>query len=669
MLSKVQALSYFSRFPWPTFWWIFSVSVISFAVVLILGRFLLPMVGNYREEITNWVSDTLGQEVHISDLELEWQGIRPVLRLRGINIAGYGGINIDAIAFTLDVAASLHEFRLIPAELFLLRPRLMLGSESLEKSNVKTFPLGPWKLGRSQIVAHDAQFCFSFGCFSGNGHLRSDGKRIQGEADLHLPFSWGNTAHLVLNANHTKSHGWKVEWYLETKELRLAPLVHLLYPEIMVDGDGDSRLWGTWDHTGLIRLEGIIDRLLVRGNHPHHLKLALEHFSWARKNDGWQLNLSTLHQQDTPGTQISLRFDSVAELQVTNLALEKLSFLANIEGILPKKVAETIAILTPRGQLQELRLYLSLESFTEPSKHEKDSLLSIQKKILDLDGWKKLEGQANFIGLAFQPWKSIPGVEGLDGEVRISNGIASIEFNEHQGKIYFSNLFAAPWNVDYLTTQVSFQHDITTGWHWEMPKFLLTTPDLSLEAGGTLLMPPGTSPRLDLEATILHADVSQLSIYLPRHVMPPPSVIWLDHSILGGNVSQGTVKFHGNLDDFPFDRGEGIFEVTCQVTNGELNYDSDWPAIRTLDANITFRGRSMEIQAKNGRILDSTLTETTAIIPDLDQKSPLLRLRGQVQGPMADIPRLIRESPLSRRHGQYVNTLDGRGAMLLPQMC
>ncbi|CAK0754622.1 conserved hypothetical protein [Gammaproteobacteria bacterium] len=687
----------------------FAITVIGTALVLSLARLLLPMAHGYREEIAAWASTALGQEVRISGLEAEWQGLWPILRLRGVSIAGgvrYGSTEIEAVDLILDLSASLHQFRLVPAELSLVHPRLMLpsGLEADPKAWAFDSP-GLWQLGQSQITLHDAQVCLEDrkiqGCLTGNARLSSDGKHLQGDADLRLSALWGETVHLVLNTinDNTNSDDWVLEWYLGTKKLHLAPLVHRLRPEMVIDGMADLRLWGTLDQSGLSRLEGSIDRLLIQtgdiAQGPRDLALAIEGFSWVQKATGWQLDLAGLRRLDSPspGATLQIRLNDPSEtrdlqIRAQGLTLTELASLSSINGLLPEKITSAVTALAPRGELETLQLRLPLPSTNVPNNSQdppKDLLESPPEipqgdqeivssyseekssELSDLEFWNRLEVQANFTGLVLRPWQGIPGVEGLSGEIKIAKGVGTIDFDEQHGKLYLAHLFGGPWIVNRLAGAVAFRLD-TTGWRLDIPKLTFATPAIALEASGALFIPTqgiDRSPRLDLDARLLRADGSQVSAYLPRRIMPNPAVAWLDRSILGGKITRGTIQFHGNLADFPFDHGEGRFTVNCQVTGGELNYHPEWPVIHALDTHLAFHGRAMEIRARTGRILDSTLEDTTVVISDLDQEPPLLKVRGLVRGPMADIPRLIRDTPLTHRYGQYVATLEGQGTMAL----
>ncbi len=658
------------RLLWSMFWAVFAVAVIGAAVVLSLVRLLLPLAQDYREEIAAWVSASLGQEVHIAGLDAQWRGLRPVLQLHGVNVTGnrYGRVEIETVDVTLGFSFSQHRLRLIPTNLLLTHPQLTLPTVVGGEASPGPWPFAGFaEMGPGRVVVRDAQVCAVEGtlrgCLVGDAYLHSDGQRLRGAADLRLPASWGGSVHLALDA----LAGHEGEWYLETKGLRLLPIAHRWFPGVVLDGAADVRLWG---NLGQSRVEGVVDRLLLQTGDVNQglqsLVLTLDGFSWQREASDWQLDVANLRRlgATAAGATFQVRVAGAAGaralwLRADRLSLPEMAFLAGVDGLLPGNVATTFAALSPRGQLADLQLHMPLAGDAPTDTPARDNRI--------LEVWNALEVQLHFTGLSLRPWQTIPGVENLSGGIQIAGGTGVLDFDDKNGRLYLASLFRDPWPVERFTGSVTLQGD-PLGWRFSTSQLTLATPSLDLEMGGTLFIPAlasGLSPRLDMDGRLLRADGKDLALYLPRRVMPYPAVTWLDRSILGGKVSQGVFHLHGNLADFPFDHGEGRFTVDCRVTGGELNYDHDWPPLHALDLNLGFHGRAMEIQVHGGRILESALEPTTAVIPDLDHEPPLLQVRGQVRGPMADIPRLIQESPLARRYGQYVATLDGRGMMAL----
>lgn len=645
---------------WPRFlssmWSIFSYAIISIALILILIRLLLPFMGEYQTEIANWASASLGKKIVITSLAFNWHGVRPVLQLRGVKIALFdeslinaNTITLESIDLILDLVASIRELRLVPTELLLIKPQFSIPSSFAANHQPSSFDwLSLWKLGQSRIVVHDAQFCLIFGCLTLNARLNSDGERLQGNVELHLSDQLEESAYLILAAHY--KNDWHGEWYLNTRKFALNRLINWLNPKITMNGSAALQIWGTWNQSGLIRVDGSIDKLIFNNQNSQQIVLFIEGFSWIKNLAGWKLDLIMPRRLTAAKSGvIRLIFDGTNQfsLNAINLSLEELSAIASNQGILPPQVINALTTLKPRGQLNNLQLILNTANLAQ----DNFSVLTL---------WNNLAIQGDFAELSWQPWRYIPGVSGLTGRITLIDGVANLDLGLKAGKLYFANLFGNQWNIEQLTVTTLIKYE-DANWQLQLPKLLIATKDIAVEANGALFIPNTASPRLDLDGRIIRGDASQIATYLPRRIMPPAAVAWLDRSILGGKLNQGTIIFHGQFSDFPFDHGEGIFEVTSHITEGELNYDSDWPSIHALDANLVFRGRAMEILANSGRILNSTLQNTTAQIPNLDQEPPLLKIRGQTFGPLSDIPYLIKNTSLAHKYGQYINTLDAKG--------
>ncbi len=669
---------------WLLCWSVFATSVIVAAVALSLIRLLLPMAQNYREDIAAWISSAVGHEVHIAGLDARWSGVRPVLQLRGVTIASMqtGLIEIDTVDVSLGIAASQHTWRLVPSRLSIVHPRITLFAHSASQPFEHPFAgfagFAGWPLGASRVRVEDARVCVDTrelrGCFTGNASLRSDGNRLMGEADLRLSAPWGKTVHFALDA-YTNDNVWAGAWYLETKGLHLAPWIHRWYPTVVVDGFLNLRVWG---NLALTQCEGVIDRLLIQADDTSEgsrtLAEMVDGFSWKKETAGWQVDIAGLRPLGTPGGATVQVQRDVQNLWVRagNISLKEVAFLASLDGVLEGKTATLMRALSPQGQLAELRLHLPLaESSVE---HPADNPSENPTAGLSLSTWKNVDLQTRFTDVSVRPWQGIPGIEALSGSLRIVNGTGSLDFEDLHGTLYLASLFATPWAIDRLTGSLTVQQD-SLGWHLTAPNLVLANPDLALKAGGRLFLPStglspgllgiGLSPRLDIEASFSRGDGSRLSTYLPRRIMPYRAAAWLDRSILAGKIREGTVHFHGHVADFPFDHNEGTFVVNAQITGGEVSYAPDWPALHALDVTLGFHGRAMEIQAEGGRILDSALDPTSVVISDLDHEPPLLQIRGRVHGPLADVPRLLKETPLVHRYGPYVATLEGKGKMSL----
>jgi hypothetical protein len=136
-------------------------------------------------------------------------------------------------------------------------------------------------------------------------------------------------------------------------------------------------------------------------------------------------------------------------------------------------------------------------------------------------------------------------------------------------------------------------------------------------------------PYLDLQFQVERGQVARTGRYLPVGIMNERAVAWLDRALVAGEITAGTVLFHGPLRGFPFDAGQGRFEVQADVADAVLDYQEGWEPIRDLRARLVFAGAGMEILGHEGRVGPTRLSEVRAHTPDLRRSGPPLRITGQ----------------------------------------
>ncbi len=134
---------------------------------------------------------------------------------------------------------------------------------------------------------------------------------------------------------------------------------------------------------------------------------------------------------------------------------------------------------------------------------------------------------------------------------------------------------------------------------------------------------PKRSPALDLQTDFNNGKASATRHYLPTGIMDEKVVAWLDKSIVSGKVLQGSAIFRGSIDEFPFYKNTGHFEVLFNVEDLTLDYQPGWPHIEQLAAEVRFHNNSLYIRKGSGKMLNSRLRNLYARIDDLENSSPL----------------------------------------------
>lgn len=260
-----------------------------------------------------------------------------------------------------------------------------------------------------------------------------------------------------------------------------------------------------------------------------------------------------------------------------------------------------------------------------------------------------------FTDLRLQPWQGSPGLSGLAGQFRLDQHGGTLHLNSDSVHID-SDLLRGPVTLTTLTGTVNWR-PTADGPTVTVTVARVGNADLQLRGHGSLRLTD--KPYLDLELDLDSGNLGRIPAYLPTAVMSERLTDWVDSALISGQIRHGYLLFQGHLADFPFDQGQGVFESRIQVENTILDYERDWPRIEELEAELTFRNRSLSVEAIAGKIFDADLEQVRGQIDDLNWAT--LALQGRVQTPGTTLLRFVRESPLATELSSLLLDLQLRG--------
>ena len=278
-------------------------------------------------------------------------------------------------------------------------------------------------------------------------------------------------------------------------------------------------------------------------------------------------------------------------------------------------------------------------------------------------GGKTWSFRGELTDLATAPWHAWPGLRGLNAQVHAdaSGGVARLRSDDLQ--VSFPHLFRETLDANRLEGDLAWGLDgkARTLELWS-PNVELENLDLVTRSRLELRLPlDGDTPFLDIQTDFRDGNAAHTSRYLPVGIMPPAVVTWLDRAIVGGRVPGGTFLLRGTYAAFPYPEQDGHFEVNFGVEDLTLDYEPGWPRLEGLGAEVRFLNQGLEIQASDGRVLDSRIQAAEARIPDLAHHAPILEVSGVVAGPFADVLKILRESPLAEASEGYISGMRGQG--------
>ncbi|MBT9499845.1 MAG: TIGR02099 family protein [Burkholderiaceae bacterium] len=203
--------------------------------------------------------------------------------------------------------------------------------------------------------------------------------------------------------------------------------------------------------------------------------------------------------------------------------------------------------------------------------------------------------------------------------------------------------------------------------HGDLTATWTTGPGTGTGRGGRF---PGL---LDMSGRLDEGRASATARYLPLQI-PADTRHWVRDAIQSGSAQDATFKVRGDLWDFPFDAGrQGQFHITAKArdllfayvpshgaSDGRPAFESPWPAMERLNADLVFDRSSMEIRNGRARIFGVELSGVKGGIRDLSHDAMLV-LDGTGRGPLNEFLRFVRSSPVAEWTGQGLTPATGTG--------
>lgn len=169
---------------------------------------------------------------------------------------------------------------------------------------------------------------------------------------------------------------------------------------------------------------------------------------------------------------------------------------------------------------------------------------------------------------------------------------------------------------------------------------------IPLQANGTFTFSNQRLPEVDISVHIDKSTTKEAIALLPDNKLDADLKHWLQSAFVNGEHQGTTCVLRGNLQDFPFDHGQGVFEVYSELENVTLNYKEHWPALTHLNANLFIHNRALFIAGQQGNLLQGQLIDADAVIPDLMAKMPELIVDTKIASTLKEGMEVVAHSPL-----------------------
>ena len=651
-------------------WTALSILVVLAAVVMGVGKLLMPYSDHYQPRLEAWLSQEFGRPVELDSFAGEWTAFGPRLSLRGMKLlpptnapgaaaepAAVPEVVIESAALDVNPlnlllpGRSFYSFRIIGARFELVRDasgKLRLSGFGVSRGGGEKHGSALGELARlGQVILEDSSLDyldeqegihFSFRDINGRMQMANDELASEIQASLHDERSglvFGEieaTLLLSLGADQRLSGA---RWQATTRELMLAALQGRVpaNPFLPLSGWLNAELWGSWSAAEGHRIRGVTDLKeahLAIDSEDLWLERVNARFQWqslGRRN--WRLHFADLLLDD--GTQswtaprLSLARDTAAGLGLW-ISADRLPL-----GV-PLRLARNIMAIYGTPWPPALPRAAS-------------GVVSGLDLVLNTS-WRLVMARGEVAQARLSDWGRWPDLAGLDASVALGPGAGRLQLRGDAVAIDWPRMFRAPLTVAIPACTVSV--DWGQGWQAGVSDCALANNDLALHGEAVLRSNTGR-PAIDLNVAVTRGLVGRLGPYWPESVLGEKTKAWLRMGLSGGEIAAGRVLMRGDLDDWPFRQGEGRFEAAARVTGGHLDYLAGWPEARSVDVLARFVGPGMEIRGGVGDIGGVQVREASAVIPDF--KVPVLTVDYAADSDVPGLLGFLQGSPLQQRIG------------------
>jgi uncharacterized protein (TIGR02099 family) len=651
------------------------------AVIESLTWLASPLLKPYRPQLENLATSFLKRPVTIDHLTLGWSGFSPSLKLHEVIIfdTQYQDtlFDIKEVDISLNVLESILQHKLVLGNISLNNSQFNFVEEA---NNSWQFEGLDFSLGNTSEKVDNSQalgWIFSAPnlalnnvtvvlipraqsrktIYNLNVLLMNDGVHhyLRGSANLSRLYRAPVKLALDLTGTADDISGLTGQFYFKTEKLPLTEWINsnkAYHGFFLKEGKMSVETWVSWEHQHIASVQSTMSlnnvelqsektqqyfvinklqgtffwKLLDDGGWElsgNNISIELNHHTW--KNTAFELWLLNPQQSDAKQMFVAKYF----QLQDFSLMMTELT-------LFPESFRQSWQQYNPVGTLNNVEVtHVGLFNDLAHNFH-----LS-----------------ADFSNVGINRVGEIPGFSNISGAFNINDHSGSVQIQSHNVGLDFGKLFPSPLNFNLFRGLLEW-NSTANGIEWDFTNGVLEDDNLSLTVNATL-----KNDSIHSLIGLNENDLTKISTYIPS-TLPSSTVTWLNNAFISGDGLQANIVVSGSLKDFPYTNNKGQFLVDAKLKNADLNFDSEWPTIQHLSADLIFSKRAMFLKiTKPAEIYKQKITSLTANISDFNAEPYAhLIIDSHLDLPnMTEAENIVFVTPLNATVGQAIKDLHFSG--------
>ncbi|MGB5097094.1 MAG: DUF3971 domain-containing protein, partial [Porticoccaceae bacterium] len=655
--------------------WVWACSallVIAYALLVGVGRELLPRLDHLQPRLDSVLSERLGAVAEARQLNGAWTRLSPHLWAGSVRVASASGrppfLVMDALDAEVDLFHSLFARRPVWSDLSLARLQIRLtetptgwaldsgapntqgaarqvidmllasrrtrvaraeitlhfrsgASELIAANNLLLENSGDFHRAGATLEIAGQEFATALAEWRGVGANAADWRDLEGSSYLKLSrLNLAGSLGVILR-------GLTPDWVQ-----RLVPVAAPVDAEIWLTAAGDGRA----EIVGRVATDSVPLGAAPTASPLRDLKADIT--GWLGPDD-WGLRLQQLaftwNGRDIAPLTLEFRQRLGAaspqfSLAADHLDLGTLNAMALASDLLPKPAAEVIAALNPTGRLAYPRVDIDLG---RPG---------------NVTGFR-----ATLENVAVASWHGSPALTGVSGTLAATghDGVLTLD-----GKTELAILF--PEAYDHFSRVGQVRGRVDFALNDDYSALTIQGAPLDIDASGdagsiraafSLYQPlvHGAHGELWLSAGIRNSDAAYARQYIPR-VLEPELLQWLDRSLGDMRVVEGGFIWRGTIAK---EAGpHRAIEVYARVAEAAIDYDPGWPGLTDVNAYVVVDNTDVSGRAEAATIAGVPVRDIRfRTIEVAGNSKPLLAVTATAATEVSRALGVLAQSPLRSR--------------------
>ncbi len=389
------------------------------------------------------------------------------------------------------------------------------------------------------------------------------------------------------------------------------------------------------------------------------ISLGVQRFAWLNKNQKPGTPMESLAPM-TFGWQAPKRDGELEKFSFSSakISLENLSLFA-MNLPIPNRIRQVLEQTEPRGELKDVDI-----TWAEPKSNIPliGGLLSGQGPTFNITGTLNQVGIKGYRD-------SIPGIANLSGKIVTNQNQGGIKLDAQNLRLVISDFLVDP-RLQFDTASGALTWSLKNKqWQLGFNQLSVSNPEIAVIANGSYLIGKEKAPdTLDLSIQFPRGKAQTIYRYLPAE-MSKDARAYIEKAFVGGEIKNGTLKIKGDPNLAPYDvPGTGEFALNLPISNTVFrpaplfpSAKGTWPELTEVNGLISMQQAKLMVTINDARYQGLQIQNVNAEIPNVSSAKAILSLKGKITGPINEMMDYLRTTPVLLTRPELAKNLKPSG--------